>query len=98
MRLTGPEIIARMRLQESDALAVFQRYCDRLCRALAHVVNVLDPDIIVLGGGMSDIAELYPYANAHLASQVFGRECNTKIVPNQHGNASGVRGAAWLWP
>ncbi|MBV7314851.1 ROK family protein [Shewanella sp. NIFS-20-20] len=97
-RLSGPEIISLMQQQDSDAQAAFHRYCDRLCRALAHVVNLVDPDIIVLGGGMSDIAEIYPYVNRHLAAYIFGKECETKVVPNQHGNASGVRGAAWLWP
>ncbi len=75
-----------------------QRYESRLTRGLAHVINVLDPDVIVLGGGMSRIERLYPMLNAQLATYVFGKEFATPIRPALHGDSSGIRGAAWLWP
>ena len=79
----------------ADALA---RYVDRLGRALAVVVNVLDPDVIVLGGGVSGLPDLAARAEAALAGRVFSDEIVTEIRLNRHGPASGVRGAAWLWP
>ncbi|MBX6323023.1 MAG: fructokinase [Rhodospirillaceae bacterium] len=97
-RQTGREIVARSEAGEAEALAALERYEDRLARGLAHVVNLLDPDIIVLGGGMSRIARIYPAVNAKLPGYVFGRECATRVVPALHGDSSGVRGAAWLWP
>ncbi|WP_417345589.1 fructokinase [Ferrimonas sp.] len=95
--LPGDQIIHRMRQGEPAASQVFELYCDQLSRALAHVVNLLDPEIIVLGGGMSNIDELYPELNRRLAADVLGRECVTQVVANRHGDSSGVRGAAWLW-
>ncbi|TKB58540.1 fructokinase [Ferrimonas aestuarii] len=95
--LKSEAIIAKMRQGESQATAIFLRYVDQLTRALAHVVNLLDPDCIVLGGGMSNISELYPLLNQGLSAQVFGQECHTPVVKNHHGDSSGVRGAAWLW-
>ncbi len=83
-----------MRLAE----AAVQRYESRLTRGLAHVINVLDPDVIVLGGGMSRIERLYPALNARLMDYVFGKEFATPIRPALHGDSSGIRGAAWLWP
>ena len=75
-----------------------RRYEDRLARALATVINVLDPDAIVLGGGMSNLPDLAPGVSARLPRYVFSDSVLTKVVPNLHGDASGVRGAAWLWP
>ncbi|BDY05908.1 fructokinase [Ferrimonas sp. YFM] len=95
--LPGDQIIHRMRQGEPAACQVFERYCDQLSRALAHVVNLLDPEVIVLGGGMSNIDELYPQLNRRLGTDVLGRECVTQVVANRHGDSSGVRGAAWLW-
>jgi fructokinase len=96
--LRGPEIIARSGMGEHAALAVVERFENRITRSLAHVVNLLDPDVIVLGGGASQIPRLYQNVSAHLKDYVFGKEADTPIVPAKHGDSSGVRGAAWLWP
>ncbi len=84
---------------DRDALAcdVLERYEDRLARGLATVVNLLDPDVIVLGGGMSNVERLYRTLPDLLARYVFGGECTTPIRPARFGDSSGVRGAAWLW-
>ncbi|MBW8190729.1 ROK family protein [Neiella marina] len=95
--LLPPAIIELASKQQPLAVKAFDEYCQRLAKSLAHVVNVLDPSIIVLGGGMSNIDVLYPKINAMLADWVFGGECDTKVVKNIHGDSSGVRGAAWLW-
>ncbi|HEU4750222.1 MAG TPA: ROK family protein, partial [Acidimicrobiia bacterium] len=71
-------------------------YVDRMARALASLINVFDPDVIVLGGGMSNVAELYELVPRRWGSYVFGGEATTRLVPNVHGDSSGVRGAAWL--
>jgi fructokinase len=73
-------------------------YEDRLARALATVINVLDPDAIVLGGGMSNLPGLAPATSALLPRYVFSDTVLTQVLPNVHGDSSGVRGAAWLWP
>lgn len=77
---------------------VFDIYENRLARALASVINLFDPDIIVLGGGVSNIDRWYQTVPALWQQWVFGKECDTKLVKAQHGDSSGVRGAAWLWP
>ena len=77
---------------------MLERYVNRLARALAHVINVLDPDVVVLGGGMSNVAELYDLVPPQLKTYVFGREAQTPVVRSKHEDSSGVRGAAWLWP
>jgi fructokinase len=97
-RLSGAEIVARARAGEPAARAALERYADRLARALAHVVNVLDPDLLVLGGGMSNVDELYELVPPLLPRHVFGGEVDTPVVRSRHGDSSGVRGAAWLWP
>ena len=74
-----------------------QRYADRLARALSGVINIVDPDIIVLGGGLSNIASLYEDVPKLLGRYVFSDVCETPLVKNIHGDSSGVRGAAWLW-
>ena len=79
----------------SESLAV---YHDRLARALASLVNVLDPDVIVLGGGMSNVEGLSDAVAERVPHYVFSDSVRTRIVPNVHGDSSGVRGAAWLWP
>jgi fructokinase len=96
--LTGREILALTERGDAVAEAAVRRYESRLTRGLAHVVNILDPDVIVLGGGMSRIARLYPALEANLKAYVFGREFATFIRPALHGDSSGIRGAAWLWP
>jgi fructokinase len=86
--------------EQSDTLAeaAMQRYLDRFGRALSVVINILDPDAIVLGGGMSNIARLYTEGREHVARHTFNDELRTRILPNRHGDSSGVRGAAQLWP
>ncbi len=75
----------------------FDLYQDRLARSLASIVNVLDPDAIVLGGGLSNLTSLYPALPALLRSYTFSADTGTPIVRAMHGDSSGVRGAAWLW-
>jgi fructokinase len=89
--------LANALTSDALALAVFEQYIDYLVKGLAHVINLIDPEIIVLGGGISNIEALYPKLNERLADAVFGRECVTQVVRNSHGDSSGVRGAAWLW-
>lgn len=90
------EIVQRAEAGERNAQASLQEYQQQLVSALAMVVNLLDPDIIVLGGGVSNLPSLYPFINENLAQMVFGKECDTQVVQSQHGDSSGVRGAAWL--
>jgi fructokinase len=97
-RCTGREILALSAGGDAAAEAAVRRYESRLTRGLAHVINVLDPDVIVLGGGMSRIERLYPALQARLPAYVFGKEFATPIRPALHGDSSGIRGAAWLWP
>lgn len=92
------DIVAAARAAEPAAAESLARYHDRLGRALATVVNVLDPDVVVLGGGMSNIEGLPEAAAAALPRWVFSDAVHTRVVRNLHGDASGVRGAAWLWP
>jgi fructokinase len=97
-RLTGAQIVDLARNGDPTARAALERYANRLTRCLAHVINILDPDAIVLGGGMSNVDELYDMVPAQLPNYVFGGEATTPILRNKHGDSSGVRGAAWLWP
>ena len=92
------EIIAQYEAGEAAAQASVERYLDRLARGLAMVVNLFDPEIIVLGGGLSKIACLYEALPSRLPGYVFSDRVDTPIKPPKHGDASGVRGAAWLWP
>lgn len=99
---TGVELKAReimKKKHEGDHLSnlLWQRYVDRLARGLATVVNSLDPDVLVMGGGMSNIDELYEDLPAALAARTFSTVFNTPILRAKHGDSSGVRGAAWLW-
>ncbi|WP_282609667.1 ROK family protein [Pelagibius sp. Alg239-R121] len=92
------EMVERAASGDDDlAEAALQRYEDRLSRALAMVINVLDPDVIVLGGGISNIERLYQTLPKRLPEYVFSDSFDTMIVPPKHGDSSGVRGAAWLW-
>lgn len=79
------------------ALRSLARYENRLARALASVINLLDPDIVVLGGGMSNISRLYSNVPAMWGPYVFSDHVSTRLLPPRHGDSSGVRGAAWLW-
>jgi len=94
-----PAIIAeRAEAGDSACRSSLQRYEHRLARAFAHLINILDPDVIVLGGGLSNIARLYRTVPALWSEWIFSHECETGLVKNRHGDSSGVRGAAWLWP
>jgi fructokinase len=83
---------------DADAAACLERYRDRLARGLATVIDLLDPDKIVLGGGLSNIAQLYEGLAALVARYAFSDAIDTAIVRAANGDSSGVRGAAWLWP
>jgi fructokinase len=83
---------------DAAACATLDRYADRMARALAGIINVLDPDIIVLGGGISNIDRLYRAVPQRWGEYVFSDRVDTRLVRAQHGDSSGVRGAAWLWP
>ncbi|EGA6597976.1 fructokinase [Salmonella enterica] len=96
--LKGDEIIHLVETQDAVAELAISRYELRLAKALAHVVNILDPDVIVLGGGMSNVERLYKTVPSLMKSFVFGGECETPVRKARHGDSSGVRGAAWLWP
>ncbi len=100
--LTGqrlqPETIVRHASRgDAGCSATIARYEERMARALAHVVNILDPDVVVLGGGMSNIEQLYERVPRLWGRYVFSDRVDTKLVPALHGDSSGVRGAAWLW-
>lgn len=90
-------IVARAAEGDAGAEGAMQRYLDRFGRALSAVINILDPDAVVLGGGMSNIARLYTEGRARVEHHVFNDELRTKILPHVHGDSSGVRGAAQLW-
>jgi fructokinase len=102
-RATGetrtPERIAAASAEgHQEAGRTLARYENRLGRALASIINVLDPDVIVLGGGLSNIDRLYENVPALWDEWVFSDRVSTKLMKNRHGDSSGVRGAAWLWP
>ena len=96
--LTTHEIVARAAIGDAACAATLMRYEERLARALAHVVNILDPDVIVLGGGLSNADSLYANVPSLWGRWVFSDRVDTRLVKHAHGDASGVRGAAWLWP
>jgi fructokinase len=91
-------VVSRARAGDARAEAILDRYVDRLARGLAVIVNIVDPDAIVLGGGMSNVGELYERLPAALGGYVFSDVCDTPVLRAKHGDSSGVRGAAWLWP
>jgi fructokinase len=95
--LDGERIVAGAVSGDAVCRATFDRYTERLARALASVINVIDPDAIVLGGGLSAIAELYQTVPRLWGRHVFSNEVVTRLLPPRHGDSSGVRGAAWLW-
>ena len=95
--LPAAEIVARSGGGEPAARGCLMDYEDRMARGLAHVINILDPDVIVLGGGMSKIEQLYENVPRRWGEYVFSDEVKTRLLPPHHGDASGVRGAAWLW-
>ncbi|MES2353725.1 MAG: ROK family protein [Pseudomonadota bacterium] len=95
--LDPPTIFARANENDKQCQATAQRYEERLARALAQVINILDPDVIVLGGGMSNIGRIYDNVPRLWVRYVFSDQVATKLARNLHGDSSGVRGAAWLW-
>jgi fructokinase len=97
-RCSSQDIVRAAMSGDADAIRTLERYHDRLARALASVINLLDPDVVVLGGGMSNLPDLPPAVSALLPRYVFSDTVLTKVVLNAHGDSSGVRGAAWLWP
>ncbi len=97
VRLNGAQIVDLARSGDADAAGALNRYANRLARSLAHTINILDPDVIILGGGMSNVEEIYELVPPQLPLYVFGGEVATPIIRNRHGDSSGVRGAAWLW-
>jgi len=96
--LDVPGIVAAAAAGDGPAGAALERYMDRLARALATVINIVDPDVIVLGGGLSNLAQLYDTVPRRWAAFVFSDAVRTRLVRARHGDSSGVRGAAWLWP
>jgi fructokinase len=97
-RVDAATLAARAEAGDPAADATFTRYEDRLARGLATVMNVLDPDVIVLGGGVSNARRLYENVPRLWGRYVFSDTVRARLVPNRHGDSSGVRGAAWLWP
>jgi fructokinase len=91
------EIERRATAGDRACEATLRRYEERLGRALAGVINILDPDVIILGGGLSNLERLYRNLPACCGPHVFSDDFRTRIVPPEHGDSSGVRGAAWLW-
>jgi fructokinase len=91
------EIAARANTGEALATAALDRYVRRFARAIASVINVVDPDVIVLGGGLSNVRRLYADVPKLWGSHVFSDRVDTRLLQAYHGDASGVRGAAWLW-
>ncbi len=92
----APDVVGMAAAGDAVAEETLRRYEDRLGRALAMIVNILDPDVIVLGGGLSNVPRLYENVPALMRPHVFGDKFNTRLVQNRHGDSSGVRGAAWL--
>jgi len=95
---TAEEICRAATDGDAGALASLARYEDRLARALGAVINLIDPDIVVLGGGMSKVEGLYASVPRLWGRYIFSETITTELVPAMHGDSSGVRGAAWLWP
>lgn len=97
-RPDAAEIAVRAAMGDGDCRATLDRHADRFARSLAALVNVLDPDVIVLGGGVSNMKHVYDEIPRLWGRFVFSDRVETKLVQNKHGDSSGVRGAAWLWP
>ena len=95
-KISAQEIVVRAEKNETRAEQCLQRYEDRMARSLAHIINVLDPHVIVLGGGMSNVQRLYKNVPAIWGKYIFSDIVLTRLVPPKFGDSSGVRGAAWL--
>jgi len=96
--LKAEEIVERARKGELEAENALSRYVDRLARGLAVVCDLIDPDVIVLGGGMSNVPEITDRLTDNIGARVFSDSFGTPVMPAKWGDSSGVRGAAWLWP
>ncbi|HEY6897882.1 MAG TPA: ROK family protein [Rhodocyclaceae bacterium] len=96
--LSPEDIVARAAEGDAACEATLQRYEERLARALSGVINILDPDVIVLGGGLSNLDRLYVNVPQRWERHVFSDSVATRLLKHRHGDSSGVRGAAWLWP
>ncbi|MBV8936522.1 MAG: ROK family protein [Alphaproteobacteria bacterium] len=96
--LSAPEIAAAAAAGDPACTGTLDRYMDRLARGLASVINLIDPDAIVLGGGLSGISALYDRVPQLWTRYIFSDRVATPLLPPAHGASSGVRGAAWLWP
>lgn len=96
--LSAEHIVQQADAGAPQALATLQRYEDRMARALASVINIIDPDVIILGGGMSNVQSLYHNVPRLWSRYVFSDTVETRLLPPLYGDSSGVRGAAWLWP
>ncbi|KAF0103700.1 MAG: rok family protein [bacterium] len=97
VELSAEQVAARAEVGDAACAATLDRYEDRLARGLAQVINVLDPDVIVLGGGLSKIGRLYTNVPRLWTRHVFSDHVATRLLPPAHGDSGGVRGAAWLW-
>jgi fructokinase len=95
--ITGEDIVEQADAGDVACRATLDRHAERLARALAHVINILDPEAIVLGGGLSAIESLYDEVPRRWGRFVFSDTVLTRLLPPMHGDSSGVRGAAWLW-
>ena len=95
---TAAEIASLGEKDDTAAGKVLAQHAHKLARALAQVINILDPDAIVLGGGLSNIGYLYEAVPGLWKNWVFSDAVETRLLPPKHGDSSGVRGAAWLWP
>lgn len=95
-RRSVAELVTRVEDGDAAAAAIWRRYLDQVARSLANIVNIVDPDVIVLGGGVSNVGMLYPELQTRVAEYVFGKQCRTPFRRALHGDSSGVRGAAWL--
>lgn len=96
--LEAQEIVKLAEQGDKAATGILEQYYNLLALALSVVINILDPESIVLGGGVSNIKTIYSEVNRYLPRYVFTDQFNNNIVPATHGDSSGVRGAAWLWP
>ena len=96
--LKGAEIVTLSETGDKEALGALERLENRIARGLATMINVLDPDAIVIGGGVSRIDRIYESVTRQLPQYVFGGKTETPVLKALHGDSSGVRGAAWLWP
>ena len=101
-RITGEEfapeaIVARAISGDAKSAATLARHAERLARGLAHVANIIDPDVIVLGGGLSELAHLYEVLPALIAQHIFADAPSVTVLPPRWGATGGTRGAAWLW-